>query len=99
MWAANKNKLDCLEHLTAKGANLEATNEVSAALPAGPNPLNTLAHRPRPRRPPSLLPRTVTPLPHTLRAAHRAEAWRTAGKFTSDRRLARATYTYTCTVR
>ena len=60
MHAAINGKLDCLEHLIAKGANLEATNEVSAALPAALCPLNTLDHHPRPRRPPSLLPRALT---------------------------------------
>ena len=32
MKAATYGKLDCLEHLTAKGANLEATDDVRAAL-------------------------------------------------------------------
>ena len=36
MLAAMNGKLDCLEHLTAKGANVHATNEVSAAPPAPP---------------------------------------------------------------
>ena len=31
IWAAGYGKLDCLEHLITKGANLEATNNVSAA--------------------------------------------------------------------
>ena len=32
-------KLDCLDHLIAKGANLEATDGVSAAQPAARGPL------------------------------------------------------------
>ena len=54
MFAAKNGKLDCLEHLVAKGANLQATDEVSAAPPAAPPP-SALALRPR--RPPPLLPR------------------------------------------
>ena len=38
MLAAYKGKLDCLKHLIAKGANLEATDEVCAAPPAAPAP-------------------------------------------------------------
>ena len=44
MKAANYGKLDCLEHLIAKGANLEATDNVRAALcqppkaPSAPRP-------------------------------------------------------------
>ena len=54
MEAAYYGKLDCLEHLVAKGANLKAKNKVSAAPPAAP-PAPALALRPR--RPPPLLPR------------------------------------------
>ena len=36
IWAAMRGKLDCLEHLITKGANLEATNKVSAAPSAAP---------------------------------------------------------------
>ena len=39
MAAARRGNLDCLEHLVAKGANLEATGNVRAALPAAPSPL------------------------------------------------------------
>ena len=39
MKAAIGGKLGCLEHLIAKGAKLEATNNVSAAWPAAPSPL------------------------------------------------------------
>ena len=39
MYAAIYGKLDCLEHLVAKGANLEAKDPVSAAPPAAPSPL------------------------------------------------------------
>jgi len=45
-------KLDCLEHLIAKGANLEVTSNVSAAPPAAPSPLR-LSFALRPRRPPA----------------------------------------------
>ena len=34
MYAAYGGKLDCLDHLIARGANLEAKGPVSAALPA-----------------------------------------------------------------
>ena len=55
MWAAAQGKLDCLEHLIAKGANLEAKDTVSAARPRQPPPAPyTLAlrlRRPPPRRP------------------------------------------------
>ena len=45
MRAAFQGKLDCLEHLVAKGANLEATDKVSPhALRAQPPP--PLARRP-----------------------------------------------------
>ena len=41
MCAATSGKLDCLEHLTAKGANLEAvTSKVSAALCEPPPPFS-----------------------------------------------------------
>ena len=58
MAAAWYGKLDCLDHLIAKGANLEAKDDVSAAPPAAPSPLHpspfALAARrpllPRPRR-------------------------------------------------
>jgi len=46
MLEAHYGNLDCLEHLIAKGASLEATNNVSAAPPAAPSPLRPLAHRP-----------------------------------------------------
>ena len=39
--------LGCLKFLTAKGANLEATDKVRAAPPAAPSPLYTLAIRPK----------------------------------------------------
>ena len=55
MRAAIRGKLDCLEHLIAKGANLEAKDTVSAARPRQPPPAPyTLARRlrrPPPRRP------------------------------------------------
>ena len=54
MYAAIYGKLDCLEHLVAKGANLEATDKVSAAPLAAPPPSSRALC---PRRPPSLLPR------------------------------------------
>ena len=46
MWAAGGGNLDCLEHLVAKGANLKATDRVSAAPPTAPTRLH-------PRPPPS----------------------------------------------
>ena len=61
MYAAVNGKLDCLEHLVAKGAKLDATSNVSAAPPAAPSsPLAPLALRlqtPPARPPPPLHPR------------------------------------------
>ena len=59
MHAAYGGELDCLKHLIAKGANLEAADKqvadkVCAAPPAAP-PAPALALRPQ--RPPPLLPR------------------------------------------
>ena len=64
MRAAYKGNLDCLEHLIAKGANLEATDNVSAAPPAAPSPLHpwpSPATSPpvAPAAPPSPLPLTA----------------------------------------
>ena len=39
MWAAANGKLDCLKHLIAKGADVNAADKVSAAPPAAPSPL------------------------------------------------------------
>ena len=39
MHAALYGKLGCLEHLIAKGANLEAASTVSTTPPAAPHPL------------------------------------------------------------
>ena len=36
MWAAINGNIDCLEHLVAKGAKLDAASNVSAAPPAAP---------------------------------------------------------------
>ena len=47
MNAARYGKLGCLDHLIAKGAKLEATNQVSAAPPAAPT---AAPSTPRPRR-------------------------------------------------
>ena len=56
MYAARNGKLDCLDLLIARGANLEATGPVSAALPQpAPSTLAPLALRPH--RVPSRLPR------------------------------------------
>ena len=38
MHAVIFGKLDCLKHLIAKGADLQATDNVSAAPPAAPSP-------------------------------------------------------------
>eukprot|EP00964_Phaeocystis_antarctica_P113754 scaffold77761_cov45-Phaeocystis_antarctica.AAC.1 len=54
--AALKGKLDCLDHLIAKGANLEAADNVSVP-PRQPAPSPTCALAFRPRRTPLLLPR------------------------------------------
>ena len=43
MKAAEAGNLDCLEHLVTKRAKLEATNKVSAAPPAAPQPAPPLA--------------------------------------------------------
>ena len=61
MAAAWYGKLDCLDHLIAKGANLEATDEVSAAPPTCPQPPSPLALRPR-RPPPPAAPPSPPPL-------------------------------------
>ena len=45
MKAAGNGNLGCIKFLTAKGANLEATDKVRAAPPAAPSPLH-------PRHPP-----------------------------------------------
>ena len=55
MGAVVNGKLDCLDHLIAKGANLEAADKASAAPSATFNLLLSLALCPR--RPPLLLPR------------------------------------------
>ena len=47
MHAVIFGKLDCLKHLIAKGANLQATDNVSAARqppPANPQPLTPAPH-------------------------------------------------------
>ena len=71
MLAAYIDELDCLKHLIAKGANLEAADEVCAASPAAPSTL-------QPRLPPLLLPRRhrrrlprVAPPPRLRRTAGR----------------------------
>ena len=58
LWGSEHDhgKLGCLEHLIANGAELEATDKVSAAPPAASGPL--ALHR---RRPPPLLPRPSPP--------------------------------------
>ena len=66
MHAAINGKLDCLEHLIAKGANLEAKDDVSAAPPARPQPPSA------PRPPPS--PPAAPCCPALAAAAHRV--WR-----------------------
>ena len=50
MYAAYGGKLDCLDHLIARGANLEATGPVSAALPATPEHPSALTLCPHHRR-------------------------------------------------
>ena len=78
--AALGGNLDCLEHLIAKGANLEAaTGKVSAALPAATVLRPSLF---RPRRPPPLLPcpnrrrsSRVAPPPR-LRSTATRSSWR-----------------------
>ena len=57
MCAVRAGEVDCLELLITKGANLEATNNVSAAPPAAPQPPPRLARRlqtPPARLPPPL---------------------------------------------
>jgi len=58
MFAAEQGKLDCLELLIAKGANLDATDRVSAAPPAAspspPAPLALRLQTPPARPPPPL---------------------------------------------
>ena len=49
MYAAYGGKLDCLDHLIARGANLEATGPVSAALPATPQHPSAPRPLPSPR--------------------------------------------------
>ena len=67
MHAAINGKLDCLEHLIAKGANLEAKDEVSAVPPRQPPPAPSA-----PRPPPS--PPAAPAAPPSPPAAHRV--WR-----------------------
>jgi len=56
MWAAINGKLGCLEHLVAKGANLEAKERVSAAPPAASSPLRPLCPPPSPPAAPAAPP-------------------------------------------
>ena len=53
--AAYLGDFDILSDALAKGVNVNATNDVSAAPLAAPTPLRSFAHRPR--CPPPLLPR------------------------------------------
>ena len=68
MHAATGGALGCLEHLLAKGANIEATERVSAAPPAIPARL-----RPRPSPSPPAAP-AAPPSPPPLNACGAAAA-------------------------
>ena len=78
MWAALNGKLDCLEHLVAKGANLEATDNVSAALcqpppaPSAPRPPPSLPAAPA--APPGPSPPPLTGCGRLRRTAARPTA-------------------------
>ena len=63
MHTAGNGKLDCLEYLTAKGANLNAKDVVSGALPT---------HPPHPHHPSS--PPVAPPSPPQLTACGAAAA-------------------------
>ena len=81
MWAACHGKLDCLEFLIAKGAKLDVTSNVSAALPADPHPPPPLALRLQapPARPPPPLTRVCAAAPASRQygntALHLAAYW------------------------